>query len=177
MSKDIIEQDDNLEIDPDEIVQFDTDAITQEAFQYADALVGNLQAIYGNEKLMKEQPRLKKKIDAELDTLTTQLKMRFANEQIHDILVRSIGKDPTNASLYMSLKGLQMATVKIQDKIDVIIDRLTKSLRNIQLELNFEQSADDSSDDTSSDDTPSEIKLTKGNKDFILQMKESEDNN
>lgn len=164
-------EEDGLTIDPEDIIEIDTDKMAKEAFDYASALIDNLEKICADEDLMARMPNLKEHIDKELDSMANLLKMRFANEELHDMLVRTIGKNPANASLYTNLVKIQQSTLKIQQQLDVIVERLKKSLKAIQLELNFTvQAPEDPTEESDVEDTT--IKTTKGSKDFIQQMKE-----
>ena len=86
------------------------------------------------------------------------------------MLVRTIGKNPANASLYGNLVKIQQSTLKIQQQLDTIVDRLKKSLKAIQLEFNF--NAQTPEEQIKESDGECKIKTTKGSKDFIQQMKE-----
>ena len=92
-------EEDGLTIDPEDIIEIDTDRMAKEAFDYAAALIDNLEKICADKDLMASMPNLKEHIDKELDSMANLLKMRFANEELHDMLVRTIGKNPANASL------------------------------------------------------------------------------
>lgn len=163
-------EEDGLTIDPEDIIEIDTDRMAKEAFDYAAALIDNLEKICADKDLMASMPNLKEHIDKELDSMANLLKMRFANEELHDMLVRTIGKNPANASLYSNLVKIQQSTLKIQQQLDTIVDRLKKSLKAIQLEFNF--NAQTPEEQIKESDGECKIKTTKGSKDFIQQMKE-----
>lgn len=165
-----LDTDSDLVIDPEDIIEIDTDKIHEDSFEYAASLIDNLQEVYGDEELMKRMPNVKKHIDTELDALAIQLNMRLTNEELHDTLVRAIGKNPGTASLYVALRGMQMSVIKIQDKIDEIIERLKKLLKNLQYELNFNQEENEIQDNSSTNEQSNDIKASKGSKDFIAQM-------
>lgn len=159
-------------LDPEDIIEIDTDSERAEALKYASALIENLTKIYSNDELMKDQPNLKTHIDTELDSLANLITMRESDKLIHDMIVRGIGKNPANAALYANLVRVQQSAIKLQQQIDVIVDRLKKSLKTIQLEINFNK-PEVIDDDSSSQN---EIVVSKGSKSFISQMQELNDN-
>ena len=95
--------------------------------------------------------------------------MRKSDEVTHDILVRSIGQNPGNASLYRSLSEVQKTMLSIQTKIDDTIKSLNTFMKGYQMEINF------TSQKSEEDENNQEISTlaTKGTKSFIESLKEN----
>ena len=90
--------------------------------------------------------------------------MRKSDEVTHDILVRSIGQNPGNASLYRSLSEVQKTMLSIQTKIDDTIKSLNTFMKGYQMEINFTPQKNEEDVD--------EVNLTtKGTKSFIENLK------
>lgn len=168
----ITDQDIQNIVDPNngiDVIDIPLDTIADEAEAMAISLVDNLSVFYYNETFMKEHPNFKKHIETDIDSLRMLLKMRKSDEVTHDILVRSIGQNPGNASLYRSLSDVQRTMLNIQTKIDDTIKSLNTFMKGYQMEINFNQvhSEDDQ-------DEQECITLTsKGTKSFIEQLKQN----
>lgn len=167
----ITDQDIQNIVDPNngiEVIDIPLETIADEAEAMAISLVDNLSIFYYNETFMKEHPTFKKHIETDIDSLRMLLKMRKSDEVTHDILVRSIGQNPGNASLYRSLSDVQRTMLNIQTKIDETIKSLNTFMKGYQMEINFNQ--------TSQDDNQEEQEIsnltTKGTKSFIEQLKQ-----
>lgn len=154
-------------IDAEELVDIDIDGISEESNKDALELISNIEKYYYNDEFMKNNPKLKKRIDSELESLRILLKMRKSDEVTHDVLIKAISKNSSNASLYRSLTEIQKTIISITTKIGEIITDLNNLLKNYQLELNFKE-------EESGDDPGQTIKnATRGTKDFILSLEKN----
>ena len=173
---DIFADDINLEgiVDAEEIVNIDIDGIDDNSIADAKAMVENLSKFYYDEEFMKANPSLKKRIDSELESLRILIKMRKSDEKTHDVLLRAIAKNSSNASLYRALTEVQKATLSITKQINDIVNGLNGLLKNYQLEIQWKDETAESKDDNEED--VEEIKdIHKGTKAFIEQMNQDED--
>ena len=173
---DIFADDINLEgiVDAEEIVNIDIDGIDDNSIIDARAMVENLSKFYYDEEFMKANPSLKKRIDSELESLRILIKMRKSDEKTHDILLKAIAKNSSNASLYRALTEVQKATLSITKQINDIVNGLNGLLKNYQLEIQWKDETAESKDDNEED--VEEIKdIHKGTKAFIEQMNQDED--
>ena len=157
-------------VDPNEgieVVEIPIDEIEDAAHKLAISLVDNLSVFYYNETFLKENPLFKKQVDKDIDSLRILLKMRKSDEVTHDILVRSIGQNPGNASLYRSLSEVQKTMLSIQTKIDDTIKSLNTFMKGYQMEINFTPQKNEEDVD--------EVNLTtKGTKSFIENLKSAQ---
>ena len=67
-------------IDAEEIVDIDLDGINEESHKDAIELISNIEKYYYNDEFMQNNPKLKKRIDTELESMRVLLKMRKADE-------------------------------------------------------------------------------------------------
>lgn len=161
---------DDLFVDPEGIVEdIDVSEIEEQANNASFAMCKNLREVYFDEEFMKNNPRLKERLDVELESLRVLIKMRKSDEIAHDLCLRSIGMNTNNASLYKALAGIQSSMLSIQRQMDMTVKNINTLLKNIQLELNFDAN-------TPAQEAQQEIKndpnTTRGSKRFIEQMKE-----
>ena len=173
---DIFADDINLEgiVDAEEIINIDIDGIDDNSIIDARAMVENLSKFYYDEEFMKANPSLKKRIDSELESLRILIKMRKSDEKTHDILLKAIAKNSSNASLYRALTEVQKATLSITKQINDIVNGLNGLLKNYQLEIQWKDETAESKDDN--EEEVEEIKdIHKGTKAFIEQMNQDED--
>ena len=157
-----------IEVDPEEMVeQIDIEELNDEAVKLAMDMVDNLANVYFDKTFMNEHPYMKKRIDATIESMRLLIKNRKTNEKLHDILLKSICSNPSNASLYRAQTQNAMALLSIQKQIDDTISGLNNMMRGYQLEFNFNQpiSAEggDDNDNTS---------IHRGSKSFIEEMKQ-----
>lgn len=167
-------EDSNLDIDSgmeDEVVFINMDEIESETQCDVYNIFENLIKVYGNEAFMKEHPDYKKRIDIEKENLRTLIKMKKSDEIIHDILIKSIGKNSTNASLYASLNKIQSSIMGIQSKLDETIKNLNNLLKNYQFEIPFKE--EDKQVKGESNVQP-DMHISRGRKAFIEAMDEEE---
>lgn len=127
-----------LDVDGMQLVDIDLDGINEESKQDAFILVENLSKLYCNEEFIKNNPSFKKRVDAELESLRVLIKMRKTDEVAHDLIIKAITGNSSNASLYRSLSEIQKTILSITTKMGEIISGLNALLKNYQLELNFE---------------------------------------
>lgn len=150
-----------------EIVEIPIEEIEDAAHKLAISLVDNLSVFYYNETFLKENPLFKKQVDKDIDSLRILLKMRKSDEVTHDILVKSIGQNPGNASLYRSLSEVQKTMLSIQTKIDDTIKSLNTFMKGYQMEINFSPKNEESEDHVELNS------VSKGSKSFIESLKEN----
>lgn len=156
-------------IDPEEIVNIDVDELESSSRNEAENLIQIVSRFYCDDELMRSQPKLKSRIDADLESIRINLKMRKADELMHDILLKQIAQTPGNASLYKAATELQKTTAALTTKIEDTVTKLSNLLKGYQQEFNFEQEI---VDDT---ETISSGSIHRGSKEFIEQMN-NEDN-
>lgn len=162
------------DIDGLDLANIDLDAINEFATNDAKSLVSNIIEIYYNDEFMKAHPNLKRQIDAELESLRILLKMRKADEEAHDILVKAIAGNSGNASLYKSLAEMQKTVLSITSKITDTISGLRTLLKGYQLELNFE--AENKQEEVQEEgDLFNDNTTCRGSKEFIERMKQKEE--
>ena len=65
------------------------------------------------------------------------IKMRKSDERTHDILLKSIAKNSSNASLYRALTEIQKTTLSITKQMNDIINGLNGLLKNYKLEIQW----------------------------------------
>jgi hypothetical protein len=165
-------------VDGIEIVNIDLDTIEENSVTKAEDMVENLANFYYDEEFLRDNPNFKKKMENYKEDLRILLKMRAADEELQDILIRSIGQNPSNASLFMANTKIQTQISNLITKINDIVDKLTAMMKNYQLELNFkyEQEVARKSVD---DDEPQSIEnmstTTRGAKEFIQKMEAVEE--
>jgi len=159
--------------DTDGIVDIPLDVINTESVNEADSIIYHLiREKYGKDYLTLH-PDLKKYVDVETEGLRNLIKMRKSNETLHDILIRAIGGNSNNASLYMALSRMQGANLSIQKQIDEKMDSIRKLIKNYQAELDLDLDREDD-DEEPGDET--DITITRGTRDFIRQIKQEEAN-
>ena len=155
-------------INGENLVTIDVDHIDATSISDAKAMVENLSKFYYDEKFMKDNPNIKKRIDSELESLRVLIKMRKADEQAHDALLMAISNNNNNASLYRSLTEIQKTIISITTKMGEIVTGLNNMMKGFQLELNFEK---EETDEESPELSPT---TSRGTKDFIRRMEEKE---
>ena len=163
-------------IDAIDVVNIDIDAIGNEAEGKAKTLIEDLAKFYYDEDFLKANPNFKKRVDNDMEALRILLKMRAADEETHDVLIKAIAANSSNASLYRALTNVQTTILQITTKIENIVNNLTTMIKGYQLELNFkieqEQSMQGSeSEEITVDNVSSQHR---GRKSFIEQMNKIE---
>ena len=158
------------DINGESLVTIDVDGIDSESLTDARDMVENLSKFYYDDNFMKNNPNFKKRVDSELESLRLLIKMRKADEQANDALLKAISANNNNASLYRSLTEIQKTIISITTKINEIVTGLNNMMKGYQLELNFESEEED-------DEEPGEISKTsyRGSKEFISRMIQKEE--
>ena len=122
-------------IDGIDIVNIDIDAIGDEAEGKAKTLIEDLAKFYYDEDFLKANPNFRKRVDNDMESLRMLLKMRAADEVTHDVLIKAIAANSSNASLYRALTNVQTTILQITTKIETIVNNLTTMIKGYQLEL------------------------------------------
>lgn len=165
-------EDINMEgiIDTVDVIDIDIDGIGMDSERIAKEMVENLSSFYYNEEFMARNPQFKKRVENDIESLRVLIKMRKTDEEAHDILIKAIAGNSSNASLYRSLSEMQKTIISITTKINEIVVGLNNMMKGYQLELNFEEEnkSEESQPDMSN-------KTTRGTKEFIEQMKSMEE--
>lgn len=163
-------------IDGIDIVNIDIDAIGDEAEGKAKTLIEDLAKFYYDEDFLKANPNFRKRVDNDMESLRMLIKMRAADEVTHDVLIKAIAANSSNASLYRALTNVQTTILQITTKIETIVNNLTTMIKGYQLELNFkleqEQMMNDDEDEEVTVDNVSS--QHRGSKSFIEQMNKIE---
>lgn len=159
----------DLFVDPEGIVEdINIIEIEEEAKNASFALCRNLREVYFDEEFMKNNPRFKERLDVELESLRVLVKMRKSDEIAHDLCLRSIGMNTNNASLYKALSGIQSSMLSIQRQMDDTVKNINNLLKNVQLELNFDNNQQNNTQ--SQQEIPLDSNTTRGSKKFIEMM-------
>ena len=93
-----------------------------------------------------KNPRLKIRLNAELDTLRRNYKMCRVDEIMFDRLANAVGQHADNAALWIAYARHQSTIMSLQTKIDASVDRITKLIdtyKNYQTEIDFRERTDD----------------------------------
>ena len=145
----------------------------------AKSLIEDLAKFYYDDEFLKANPNFRKRVDNDIEALRMLLKMRAADEVTHDILIKAIAANSSNASLYRSLTTVQTTILQITTKIENIVNNLTTMIKGYQLELNFKYENEIANNE--SDNVPETIEDSptthRGSKAFIEQMQRIEENN
>ena len=164
-------------LDGIDIVNIDIDAIGDEADGKAKALIEDLAKFYYDEDFLKANPNFRKRVDNDMESLRMLLKMRSADEVTHDVLIKAIAANSSNASLYRALTNVQTTILQITTKIETIVNNLTTMIKGYQLELNFKMEQEqmmkeqNESEQITVDDVSTQHR---GSKSFIEQMNKIE---
>lgn len=159
----------DLFVDPEGIVEdINITEIEDQAKSASFALCRNLREVYFDEEFMKNNPRFKERLDVELESLRVLVKMRKSDEIAHDLCLRSIGMNTNNASLYKALSGIQSSMLSIQRQMDDTVKNINNLLKNVQLELNFDNNQQNNTQ--GQQEIPLDLNTTRGSKKFIEMM-------
>jgi hypothetical protein len=162
-------------VDGIEVVSIDLEGIDSRSETRAHEMVEDLANFYYDEEFLKENPNFKRQIEIYKEDLRLLLKMKDADEKLQDILIKSIGQNPSNASLFMANSKIQTQISNLITKINVTSSILTNMMKGYQLELNFkyEQEAARQEANTESGDVKdiNDVSTTsRGTKEFIQRM-------
>jgi hypothetical protein len=94
--------------------------------------------------------------------------MRKSDEIAHDLCLRSIGMNTNNASLYKALSGIQSSMLSIQRQMDDTVKNINNLLKNVQLELNFDNNQQNNTQ--GQQEIPLDSNTTRGSKKYIEMM-------
>ena len=150
-------------------VEIDTEGLNSEAVVAAHSMVDNFCKTDDIKQLIITQPTLKKQIDNTIESLRLLVKMRKADEITHDMAVKAIGQNCTNASMYSALTKQQAQLISIQNKIDETLASLQALLKNYQMEFNFTFGAKDEEMDVQNNHC--------GAKEFLKSLEEKDKEN
>jgi hypothetical protein len=161
-------------IDGIDIVNIDIDAIGDEAEGKAKRLIEDLAKFYYDEDFLKANPNFRKRVDNDMESLRMLLKMRAADEETHDVLIKAIGANSNNASLYRAMTDVQKTILQITTKIETIVNNLTTMIKGYQLEINWKIEQEQMMNTEEVDDSEMTIDDVstqhRGSKSFIEQM-------
>jgi hypothetical protein len=161
-------------IDGIDIVNIDIDAIGDAAEGKAKTLIEDLTKFYYDEDFLKANPNFRKRVDNDMESLRMLLKMRAADEETHDVLIKAIGANSSNASLYRAMTDVQKTILQITTKIETIVNNLTTMIKGYQLEINWKLEQEQMLKDEHEDDSEMTIEDVstqhRGSKSFIEQM-------
>jgi hypothetical protein len=159
--------DDELPVDdlaPEDICPIDIDAIDEEAAADARDMIKIVTDLYQDDHFKDRHPQAQRRINMELETLRGLIKMRKADEEAHDALLRAISENKSNASLYRSMAEIQKTSIAITNKIHDTIDRLNATCKAFQLELEFKDEPETTGEQSSTSS------VHRGSKSFIQDM-------
>lgn len=165
-------------IDGLDIVDIPIEDISKNANEKAQLLIEDLTEFYYNPEFLKKNPNFKKRVDNDLESLRMLLKMREADEVTHDVIIKAIAANSSNASLYRSLTQIQTTILQITTKIETIVNNLTTLIKGYQMELNFkiEQEQLNSESNLNETTTIDDINSAhRGSKSFIEHMSKIEE--
>lgn len=166
----LFEDDIQPEIDGLQLVEIDLEGINEAAKTDAVALIDNLSKFYYDEDFMRRNPAFKKRVDTDLESLRILFKMRRADEEAHDLLIKAIAGNSGNASLYKSLTEMQKTIISITSKMGDIVDGLNALMKGYQLEINFDDKQEETEEEN---DIPTNVTTSRGTKEFIQKMNEA----
>ena len=165
-------------IDGLDIVNIPIEDISKNANDKAQSLVEDLTEFYYDPEFLKNNPNFKKRVDNDLESLRMLLKMREADEVTHDVIIKAIAANSSNASLYRSLTQIQTTILQITTKIETIVNNLTTMIKSYQLELNFKMEQEQLKNEPEEDEPTSVEDINsayRGSKSFIEQMNKIEE--
>ncbi len=159
------------DLQPEDICPIDMDAINEDSEKEAHDMIQIVTNLYQDEKFKERHPQAQRRIEMELETLRGLIKMRKADEEAHDALIRAISENKSNASLYRSMAEIQKTSIALTNKIHDTIDRLNTICKGFQLELPLEEGVDSPAQDKKEGQG-----AHRGSKSFIESMMSTENN-
>ena len=170
----------NTDFDPsdiidneEELIDINTEGINDDSLKEAQGLIDNLKDIYTNPDFLKQNPKFATRLKAEVEDLRILLKVRKSDEVVHDVLLGSIGKNPSNASLFRALTDVQKTILSTTTDISTKIKDINTLLKNVQLEINF--TPEEPGEGEEGQGQPSQSTF-RGTKDFIKSMQNELEN-
>ena len=171
----------NSDFDPSElidneedIINIDTSFIDDNALKEAEGMIENLKDLYTDPEFLKANPKFATRLQSEIESLRILLKVRKSDEAVHDVLLGSIGKNPSNASLFRALTDVQKTILSTTQDISAKVKDINALLKNVQLELNYKTEIECDLPIPPADQ--SQQSTFRGSKDFIKQMRDELDN-
>jgi hypothetical protein len=163
-------------IDGIDVVNIDIEGIGDEATDKVATLIKDLTEFYYDKEFLKSNPNFQRRVDNDIESLRILLKMRAADEVTHDVIIKAIAANSSNASLYRALTQIQTTILQITTKIETIVNNLTTMIKSYQLELNFkmEQEQAKTYDEQESESIDDINSTHRGSKSFIEQMNKFE---
>lgn len=153
--------DNTTDLGGEQLVNIDVDDISTQAKCDAHEMVENLSKFFYDKDFISDHPQIKRRIDDELESMRILLKMRKADEEAHDALLKAISSNNNNASLYKALTQIQGTILSVTTKIGEIVDRLNNMMKGYQLEIPYEHPEQQEA---------VQKKTYRGSKEFIKQM-------
>ncbi len=151
----------------DDICHIDIDAINEDSARDANDMVAIASSLILDERFQKAHPQAQKRIALEIETLRGLIKMRKADEEAHDAVLRAITENKSNASLYRSMAEIQKTSIALTNKIHDTLDRINAMCKGFQLELPFDEEKKDE------EETKPVEGVHRGSKSFIQAMNHS----
>ena len=153
-------------------VTIDIPELDKDSTETAERIVKDMEGLYYDDEWLESHPRIKKRIDIELESLRSLIKLRKANEQAHDAILNGISSENSNASLYRALGEIQRTSLSITKQIDETVTKLEDMLQQYQMAVEDGPVQINEDEDDIEDTSPTH----RGSKSFIKeQIKRSED--
>lgn len=116
-------------------VIIDIPELDKDSTETAERIIKDMEGMYYDDEWLASHPRIKKRIDIELESLRSMIKLRKANEQAHDAILNGISSENSNASLYRALGEIQRTSLSITKQIDEAVSKLEGMLQQYQLDV------------------------------------------
>lgn len=160
------------DMDLENAVTIDIPELDKDSTETAERIVKDMEGLYYDDEWLESHPRIKKRIDIELESLRSLIKLRKANEQAHDAILNGISSENSNASLYRALGEIQRTSLSITKQIDETVTKLEDMLQQYQMAVEDGPVQINEDEDDIEDTSPTH----RGSKSFIKeQIKRSED--
>ena len=159
------------DMDLENAVTIDILEIDKDSTETAERIMRDMEGMYFNDEWLASHPRIKKRIDIELESLRSLIKLRKANEQAHDAILNGISAENSNASLYRALGEIQRTSLSITKQIDETVTKLEDMLQQYQMATEDGPMQINEDEEETEDTSPTH----RGSKSFIKeQIKRSE---
>ena len=149
-----------------EVFEVPTEQINTDSLSAAENLLKVIADLYGDQDLLSKHPKLKLRLDNEIDTLRRNYKMCKTDELLFDKLSTALSQSPNNAALWIAFARHQKTIMDIQVKIDQSVDRISKLVTSFQTEIQFKEENEPATPDALSSDGLT----TRGGKSFLEQI-------
>lgn len=154
------------EVPEEDIINIDLDKLDSDSRADARKMIDAITDLFYDDDFKKTHPQAHKAIEMELETLRILIKMRKADEEAHDAILKAIAENKSNASLYRSMSDIQKTSIAITGKIHDTLDRLNK----LCTELTSHIDLDDTGDGDPTDSPEDTANIHRGTKEFIKDM-------